>query len=541
MSNPYTVLGESSSRLHGRGKALRRILSDLLKPDPDHVQVVGPKYIGKSTLLNHLASEFPLDKSDYVAVAFWNFRHDPAVDDAAFAAKLCDRMKEALKKAGDESAILFGSNGNSRDEISEVLKELESRGDRLLLILDEFDVAFSGSDVTRNFWDWLRSQAKRKSLRLVSGSRLPLRDLCKPENVKTSDFWNLFPPIPTLLGPFLPEEWGDVLEPFTNQSGTESAGAKASLLEWTGGVPLLVSLVLSKIVGDGPASSLDSKAIDQACEEICEYWPPCIADLWDDCGDLRRFLVSVSEEPLTSQSMGKKRFRELKNRGFIDEVESRVLSTCRLMQVYAAEEGSAVADLTRLFGADDAFRRHFPKILEMRLEKIHGLDEELMSYVRQAIRDLYENPGMAVTKLRDIAPIARNLVIRHVFPEKDAGGNHLVPLEWIRKWQETDTPRPQFDSSPGRSDFVRVPEKRWEQTKLFLAMTGSQRCQPFVTGVSKSTALILANLSDIGGGAGGHNEQYKFSFEFAAAVCLEAVVLCEQLSRELQISREPGN
>jgi hypothetical protein len=73
-----------------------------------------------------------------------------------------------------------------------VFQELEQQKARLLVILDGFDHVLAGTGLTRNLWDQLRALGQRASLTLVTGSRRPLRELCKTEESRTSDFWEIF-------------------------------------------------------------------------------------------------------------------------------------------------------------------------------------------------------------------------------------------------------------------------------------------------------------------------------------------------------------
>ena len=83
-----------------------------------------------------------------------------------------------------------------------VFDDLENKGHRLLAVLDGFDHVFKGSGITRNLWDELLSLCRMSSLRLVTGSRSRLRELCKTEESRTSDFWEIFYDTPLQFGCF---------------------------------------------------------------------------------------------------------------------------------------------------------------------------------------------------------------------------------------------------------------------------------------------------------------------------------------------------
>ena len=60
--------------------------------------------------------------------------------------------------------------------------------------------------------------AKHASLRLVTGSRKRLRELCKTEDSRTSDFWEIFYDTPLMVGCLEEEDWEDFLHPFESRA-----------------------------------------------------------------------------------------------------------------------------------------------------------------------------------------------------------------------------------------------------------------------------------------------------------------------------------
>ena len=54
MNHPYQVMGTAVPRMLGRRQLVEQIERHVLKPSPDHVQVVGPRLFGKSVLLKAL-------------------------------------------------------------------------------------------------------------------------------------------------------------------------------------------------------------------------------------------------------------------------------------------------------------------------------------------------------------------------------------------------------------------------------------------------------------------------------------------------------
>jgi hypothetical protein len=62
-------------------------------------------------------------------------------------------------------------------------------------------------------WDQLRELALKSSLRLVTSSRLTLRELIRQPDAQTSDFWNIFDPTPVRVGCFDQEDFATIVDP----------------------------------------------------------------------------------------------------------------------------------------------------------------------------------------------------------------------------------------------------------------------------------------------------------------------------------------
>ena len=187
--NPYQVLGASVPSMLGRAALVERIEGHLLKPTPDHVSVVGPAHYGKSVLLRHLADKHREGSSNYLTTVHIDLRRDTPTSDDAFKRRLAEEIRAALLPHRPElSELLEFEDEGIHALLVLVFDDLEKSDARLLVVLDGFDYALAGAGLTRNLWDQLRSLAQKTSLRFVTGSRRPLRELCRTEESRTSDF-----------------------------------------------------------------------------------------------------------------------------------------------------------------------------------------------------------------------------------------------------------------------------------------------------------------------------------------------------------------
>ena len=72
---PYEVLGARTAPMLGRRKQIERLLRHLTKQTPDHVSVIGPKYIGKTMLLKCKCSR-KMQRIGIVRIRFENLSVD---------------------------------------------------------------------------------------------------------------------------------------------------------------------------------------------------------------------------------------------------------------------------------------------------------------------------------------------------------------------------------------------------------------------------------------------------------------------------------
>ena len=189
-NNPYQVLGIGVPVMLGRARLFGELCRHLIKATPDHMCVVGPPLFGKSVLLNHLASHFKDTGDHYVTSLYWDLRHDTPRTDDEFRQGFAEQIKGVLQSVKPDLAEYLALEDEGIHGVLElVFTEMDGEGIRFLAVLDGFDHVLAESGITRNLWDNMRTLGQHTSLRLVTGSRKRLRELCKTEDSRTSDFW----------------------------------------------------------------------------------------------------------------------------------------------------------------------------------------------------------------------------------------------------------------------------------------------------------------------------------------------------------------
>ncbi len=524
--NPYQVLGPSVASMLGRANLNRRLDSHLLKPSPDHVSVVGPAHYGKSVLLRHLAGAYRA-KPSYVTVVHVDLRRLTPASDREFMQRVGEEVRSALQAVrGDLAEWIESDVENVHEVLGDVFDELANSDERVLVVFDGFDYALAGTGLTRNLWDQLRALAQKSSLRLVTGSRRPLRDLCKTEESRTSDFWEIFFDTPVRVTALDDTDLEAFLQPLRDEGCEFDESGQKEITNWTGRVPVLLCALLHALWEGHRGARLSKSSIDRVAETVLTERQQLLAALWDDCdAELRADLGTLSADDVPRTELSATRREALEERGFGRRVSAnRLRSSCRLMQRYAKEQAPAVADLISLLGTVSGFETHVRSLLELRLKQItrEAADEDLRAYVGNAIRDLTPAPEHSLIWVRSIANRALTLIWDAELPP-----DRTLPAEWLEEWRHADV---NYTDDGGR-----LPRKPGAQCNILRLATGTERTIRQTRCVTRTTYLLLDHLQSVGD-FGQHRDEYsetETTLGFAASIVLAAISLVECLTQDL--------
>ena len=512
----------------GRAALVQCIENHLSKPTPDHVSVVGRKHYGKSVLLRHLANVYRAGSDGYLTTVHIDLRHDTPGSDGAFKRRLAAEVKTALRPERTQlSEYIDPDDAAVHESLDLVFEELAGEGARILVVLDGFDYALAGTELTRNLWDQLRSLAQRTSLRFVTGSRRPLRELCRTEESRTSDFWEIFYDTPVRVTALDDSDWEPFLQPLLGAGCTFDEPARKEIVNWTGGVPLLVCALLQELWEKHRGAALSKPEIDHTAEAVLNERREVLAELWDDCDiELRTDLGTLADGDIPLSDLSGNRRRALEGRGFGRVSKNRLRGSCRLIQRYAKEQAPTLADLTRLLGTPAGFETHVQTFLELRLKQVAtpSGDQYLHDFVSRAIEDIGRNPELAINGIRGIAERALMLIWEAELPP-----DKTLPKEWIDEWTNKD--QTNLPENQGE-----LPSKLGKQCRVLHLITGSVYTPRQSQYVTKTTYLLVDHLISVGD-FGQHRSEFPetdVTVGFAATVVLAAISLIESLMTDLQ-------
>jgi hypothetical protein len=371
--------------------------------------------------------------------------------------------------------------------------------------------------VSKNLWDTLLSFAELSSVRFVTGSRRRLREICQSRDSQTSDFWRIFADPPFLLGAYAAHDWDPVLAPLAARGIILQPGARTEVVNWTGGIPVLVNGLCGRIWTEEEDRTVTGPEINEHAVRLLDEAPEYLRALWEDPREEERgdLATLATGQGLPVGAIPRERLQSLRLRGYVAPENGPLRLSCRLMERYAREHGTPVTDLRRLFGDAPDYLRNMRGVLELRLAQIEGVPEDLASRVLQMI-DVLHQPDLLVERVRGLVNRAFFLVWQRALP------HGRIPEDWTEEW------RFQGERNPPAGG---IPDEGTRRCYLLRLITDPRRTGR--TPISRQTYLLLNYLQPVGD-FGQHLEGEEPYAGFAVATCQAGIELVAQLARELR-------
>ena len=340
----------------------------------------------------------------------------------------------------------------------------------------------------------------------------------------------VFADTPLHIGAFGDPDWEGVLAPLIEGGIALDSSGRKEIANWSGGIPILTAALLSKLADVmSPGSKCTKAEVDAIARPMLGEHGELLAELWSDCdaevrGDVA-VLAAKTGDGIPLSDLSHRRQRELEQRGLAATVGNRMQSSCRLMAEFALRQAPAAADLRRLFGTPEGFETHIRTLLELRLKQVIGseTDDDLRTFVYNAVRDLEPDPKLALTWIRSIANRALDLIWN-----AELGQSRKIPADWIDEWKQAGERLPWLEASQ------RLPVKIGPQCNVLRLATGADRIRPRAKFVTKPTALLIDALQSVGD-FGQHRTEFRessVSVGFAAIAALSAIELAASLARD---------
>ncbi len=206
VDNPFFHRGaiRRARDFHGRAAEITQILG--LLRNGQSVSLIGPRRIGKSSLLLHLSrglvrAPFGLQSPNslFVLVDCQELGGSPPEE-------VYEALLMGLVDAAEEAGVAPEANAHagSYRALDRMLSRVYRQGLAVVVLLDEFELLAANSHLTPYFFARLRGLTTKYGLAYLTASQRPLFDITADEHILSSPFFNIFVTLP--LGLYADEE-----------------------------------------------------------------------------------------------------------------------------------------------------------------------------------------------------------------------------------------------------------------------------------------------------------------------------------------------
>ena len=481
---PFPILGTEEVSLVGRDKIVKRIWSDLTKVTPANLSIVGPRYIGKSVVVNTIAELARTDDaSPYKLVVYWELGYAPPQSDDEFISQLCDQLLSVMGDTAFQEPRDYLRADKTFGTLKEVMDLLQSDDANVLMIWDGFDKPLSQGKLTGSLFGNLRDLFNGKKHKIVTATRATQTQLARNKQVEDSPFWNMFDVTPVRIGPFNEADVAAALK----VAGLEGkGGGMKDLFNWTGHHPVLLLSTLNRL-GEMGATEFTNDHVNEAAKHVSDELQDFLGRLWESFDtDARKVFYGLSEGEVDNDLIGKPESKFLLAGGFASKDGKKHSSTCRLLSEHVEGTKAGASAVGQLFGKWESYRNEIRTILELRIKQIDMTSARLHRLVTKCLDDIPDHPDDCLNNLTSIEDVALDFVWEHEF------GSGEIPSELISYWTQSPRDRDYIVKEMMDSSSWRKPSKRFSQIKILQRLTGStEGFEAKAKYVSKDSYVLL--------------------------------------------------
>lgn len=315
--NPY--LNRSMIRdtkdFYGRKREIARIYSRLGAPHPQAVSIVGPRKIGKSSLLNFIYQEANrkkyLKNPKQYKFIFIDFQERKRITLPEFFSELFELLSREF------SGQLEITEAPNYEGLKDVVTKIQQQSLKLILLFDEFDSITQNKNFDTEFFAFLRALANRYDIAYVVSSGRRLQDFCHTKEIADSPFFNIFSNL--FLPPFSRQEALTLIGEPSKAAGYPLDSVADEIISMAGYFPSFIQIGCSTFFEY--AMDYSAELQDVALAEIHELFLEEAKDhfqyIWErfDESERRLCLQLARNEPLSAPDMAM--LRGLVQQGYV--------------------------------------------------------------------------------------------------------------------------------------------------------------------------------------------------------------------------------
>ena len=510
--------------LIGRDEIMNKVWSNLTKQSPDNLSIVGPRYVGKTVLLQALRQRAEQDDS-FDLVVYWELSYDTPQSNKEFAEKLCQQVSSAMRRAssGDYNEYLKELDKyQNLQTLKEVMDFMEEEHKSALVIWDGFDKALDQGKLSAQLFGELRSLFYGKKHYLVTATRATNTELARSPEIQDSPLWNILNQVTMSI--FNEND----LNSMYDKSGLKiNKGAKTEIENWTGGAPVLVAKLLNQLMLNSNNQECDEAFVNTTAKQIEDHSE--IARMVKDCNEegLDTFRSLLDKPKQDINGFNRPSIQFLINRGLVLDIKGKVQPSCRFFGEYMDGSGQGQGTVSRLFADWESYRWQIRSVLELRLGQIPVVNNRLHKLVKRGLEDIPEEPNDCLTNLSAIEDSALEQIWKHELPDRK------IPQNIIENWTLEGRDSDNLVREIINSDAWTIPSERYKQLELLKLLTGSKaRFESTARNISKDTYVLLHAIHQFRNRSE-HSDGQKIHEGVAVSALLLCIELLDCLAREL--------
>lgn len=242
--NPYLnrVAIRDPRQFFGRKKELGKIFSRVGAARPQSVSVVGPRRIGKSSLLRYIGDpkirELFLESSGKHVFFYMDLQQRRDIGPPEFFKGFFSLLRREIP-----DGRFLGKAAHDFESTRDALERVHSRGYKVVVLFDEFDAITANERFTLDFYSFLRSLANNFNVAYVTSSNRDLQERCHAEKIADSPFFNIFTNV--YLRTFTEREALDLITWPSSEAGYPLRPHAGLILEMAGRFPFYLQIACS--------------------------------------------------------------------------------------------------------------------------------------------------------------------------------------------------------------------------------------------------------------------------------------------------------
>jgi archaellum biogenesis ATPase FlaH len=391
----------------GRDEEVHYLMS--LLRNSQSCSIIGPRRIGKSSLINYISNPEILKKSglepnEFIFVSI-DLEGLEQISQSEFFQIMIDeiRNQSTEEELRDRIERLLERETIRFLDLKNIIRQISDSGKKIIFLLDEFELITNNTNLDSNFFSGLRNLANSYNVGYLTASHTTLLELTFSKETLGSPFFNFFTQIE--LGLISEQKTEELIGELSKESGVKFQDEIIEFIRSTGGnhpffLQMLCFHVFEWLIENQSISDQDYETISNYFQTEAE---PHFEYFWNHLEPAERKLLHRLGlgQQLDLPSVDPKVLTGLKKKALIVEVDEGVGIFSKAFSNYVAEKKEGGSD--RKPGSESDNAKQVPaSVDEIKIEYgcCYFVDEDEPKISVNIFNDLTERqiPGLFISR-----------------------------------------------------------------------------------------------------------------------------------------------